>query len=76
MKEKKKREINWIALFHLFWLGPLAIGVGTLFLKLIGFLDISWLLASSPIIFSYSFFALIIIYVAFFQERIEKFFKK
>ena len=72
----KKKEINWVGIFQTVWLIPLAVGIVTTLLKLFGCLNISWLIAVSPIIFSYSFFALIMVYVAFLQEKIKKIFKK
>ena len=72
----KKREFNWVGVFQGVWLIPMVVGIVTTILKLCGAIQISWLLAVSPIIFSYVFFAAVLLYVAFFQEKIEKIFKK
>lgn len=72
----KKKEVNWVGIFQAVWLIPLVVGIITTLLKLFGCIHTSWLIATSPIIFSYAFFAIIMIYVAFLQERIEKIFKK
>lgn len=76
MSKKQNKKIDWISIFNFLWLCPMGIGLITLFLKLVGVLPYSWLIASSPLIFSYAFFACVMFYLAFFAQKFEKYFKK
>ncbi len=70
------KHLNWVALFYMFWLGPMVIGFLSVFLKIVNVIDVYWWVAVTPIIFSYAFFAIVVFYVAFIHKKLTRIVKK